>query len=118
MNDNIIQPADLAFAQVNLPGFSGETLGSFVNTDVSRAPFLALLKMGPGAVLARHYHPAVPEAIYVVDGVMINDGVPLQAGSFCVHGPNVEHGPHTTEHGCTLLFIQASPVGPDDSVLV
>ncbi len=118
MIDIVIKPGDLEFSQVDLPGFSGETLGAFPNMDVSKAPFLALLKMGPGAVLARHYHPSVPEAIYVVEGVMINDGKPLPAGSFCVHGPNVEHGPHTTETGCTLLFIQSSPVGPDDSVLV
>lgn len=114
--DFVLQAQDIAYAPFNLPGFTGPTQAAFANTDVSRAPFIALLKMEPGAVLKKHYHPTVPEAVYVVEGEMINDGTPLKAGSFLIHGPGILHGPHTTETGCTLMFIQSAPVGPDDSV--
>lgn len=118
MKDKVILPHDLVFAPFSIPGFSGDTQAAFPNTQVSEAPFLALLKLAPGARLARHHHPTIPEAVYVAEGTLINDGQVLPAGSFMVHGPGVAHGPHETTTGCTLLFIQASPVGPDDSVFV
>lgn len=116
--DKIIHAADLAFKAFSIPGFSGGTSAAFPNTDLSSAPFIALLKMEPGAHLAKHYHISARESVYVVDGEMINDGEVLRAGSFLVHGPGVWHGPHTTETGCTLMFIQDPGVGPDDSVFV
>ena len=114
--DLILRGDQISFSPFTIPGFSGGTFAAFPNTDVARAPFIALLKMEPGALLKKHYHPVVPEAVYVVEGEMINNGEVLPAGSFLVHGPGVLHGPHTTETGCTLMFIQAAPVGPDDSV--
>jgi quercetin dioxygenase-like cupin family protein len=116
--DFIIHAKDLKFEPFNIPGFSGETFGAFPNTDTEKAPFVALLKMNPGAVLAKHYHPIAKESVYVVEGEMINDGEALEAGSFLVHGPGVVHGPHTTVKGCTLMFIQYPGVTVEDSVFV
>lgn len=71
--------------------------------------------MAPGAVLKRHFHPRSMEAVHVMDGTMINDGVELRAWSFLVHGPGVWHGPHAaSEGGCTLMFIQYPGVRPVD----
>jgi quercetin dioxygenase-like cupin family protein len=116
--DIILRADEIKFAPFNIPGFSGETHAAFPNTDISKAPFIALLRMKPGAVLRKHFHPTVAEAVYVVEGEMINDGEILPAGSFLIHGAGVVHGPHATEKGCTLMFIQSSPVGKDDSVFV
>ncbi len=100
------------------PGFSGGTAGAFPNNDTSQAPVIAMLKMEPGAVLAKHHHPKAIEAVFVLDGEMINAGTPPEAGTFVPHGPGVTHGPHTTKTGCTLMFIKYPGVGPDDSVFV
>jgi quercetin dioxygenase-like cupin family protein len=117
--EDLILPADqVTFALFALPGFSGGTQAAFLNTDTTRAPFVALLRLAPGAVLARHYHPQAIEAVYVLEGEMLNNGQPLAAGSMTAHGPGVAHGPHTTHTGCTLLFMQYPGVGPDDSVFV
>lgn len=116
--DFVLHADAITYLPFNLPGFTGPTQAAFANTDISRAPFIALLKMEPGAVLKKHYHPTVPEAVYVVAGEMINDGETLTAGSFLLHGPGVVHGPHATETGCTLMFIQSSPVGAEDSVFI
>jgi len=116
--DRIQTPDQIAFAPFSLPGFSGDNQAAFLNTDTSVAPFIALLKLVPGGVLAKHYHTEAVEAVYVVEGTMINDGVPLPAGSILTHGPGVWHGPHTTTTGCTLMFIQYPGVGPMDSVFV
>ena len=114
--DTVIHARDVAFAPFALPGFSGGTHAAFVNTDTAKAPFIALLRMEPGAVLARHWHPRSTEAVYVLEGEMINNGERLPAGSCLAHGPGVIHGPHATETGCTLMFIQQPGVGPDDSI--
>lgn len=116
--DLILTPSDLPFVPFNIPGFSGDTRAAFPNMDLSRAPFIAMLTMAPGALLKKHYHQRATEAVYVVSGTMINAGVPLPTGSFLVHAPGTWHGPHTTETGCTLMFIQSPGVGPDDSVFV
>jgi quercetin dioxygenase-like cupin family protein len=114
----ILHARDVAFAPFALPGFSGGTESGFLNTDLTAAPFVALLRMAPGAVLAKHHHPKAIEAVYVLDGEMINDGERLAAGSIVTHGPGTPHGPHVTETGCTLMFIQYPGVGPDDSVFL
>jgi quercetin dioxygenase-like cupin family protein len=117
-SSTIVRAEEVAFQPFSLPGFTGGTSAAFLNTDVATAPFVALLRLEPGAVLAKHYHPKAIEAVYVLDGEMINDGVPLAKGSMVSHGPGVAHGPHTTETGCTLMFIQYPGVGPDDSIFV
>jgi quercetin dioxygenase-like cupin family protein len=114
----IVKGDDVAFAPFSLPGFSGGTAAAFLNTDPEAAPVVALLRMEPGAVLQKHHHPKAIEAVYVLEGEMINDGERLPKGSMVSHGPGVPHGPHATETGCTLMFIQYPGVGPDDSVFV
>jgi quercetin dioxygenase-like cupin family protein len=116
--DRIQTPEQITFAPFALPGFSGDNQAAFLNTDTAVAPFIALLKLAAGGVLAKHYHTEAVEAVYVVEGTMINDGVPLPAGSILTHGPGVWHGPHTTQDGCTLMFMQYPGVGPADSVFV
>ena len=124
--DQIIPVETIQWQPYALPGFEGEYLATIINTNLNKAPFIALLQMKPGARIARHHHPKLRESVYVVDGEMINEGHQfLKAGSFLVHGPGVLHGTHETKTGCTLLFIQYPTefpeggeylVGPDDSV--
>jgi quercetin dioxygenase-like cupin family protein len=118
MPSTILRAEQVTFSAFSLPGFAGGTEAAFLNTDIGAAPFVALLRMAPGAVLRKHYHPTAIEAVYVLEGEMINDGESLAAGSIITHGRGVAHGPHETETGCTLMFIQYPGVGPDDSVFV
>lgn len=118
VSDIILKPEDIQWAPFNIPGFTGETTAAFINMDVEKAPFIAMLKLAPQAHLKRHYHNVAIEAVYVVEGEMINNGEVLKPGSFLIHGPGVEHGPHTTETGCTLMFIQYPGVTVEDSIFV
>lgn len=118
MASTILRATDVVFSRFSLPGFTGGTEAAFLNTDTTAAPFVALLRLAPGAVLAKHYHPKAIEAVYVLEGTMINESEALPAGSILTHGPGEAHGPHTTEGGCTLMFIQYPGVGADDSVFV
>lgn len=126
MHDLIFSADSIQWGPYALPGFAGEYEAAIVNTDVTKAPFIALLRMKPGARITRHHHPRLREAVYVVAGEMLNEGrQQLPAGSFLVHGPGVDHGPHEAPQGCTLMFIQYPTevaadgqyvAGPADSV--
>jgi quercetin dioxygenase-like cupin family protein len=116
--DLIQSGADMKFQPFNLPGFCGGTEGAFVNTDVTKGPFVALLRMAPGAVLAKHYHLKATEVVYVLEGHLINDSQPLPTGSSLTHPAGVVHGPHSTTTGATLMFIQSTPVDANDSVFI
>lgn len=116
--DTILRSTDVVFAPFALPGFTGGTEAAFLNTDLAAAPFVALLRLAPGATLANHYHTEAVEAVYVLEGEMINDDEPLAPASMLAHGPGVWHGPHTTETGCTLIFIQSPGVGSEGSVFI
>ncbi len=113
----LIVPADtIAFTPFTLTGATAGLSAAFPQPDPERAPFIALLKIPPGGNLPRHYHLIAREAIYVLADELINAGERLPAGSLIAHGPGVSHGPHATETGCTLMFIQSSPVTDADVV--
>lgn len=114
----VIKAESIEWHPFTLPGWSGNTVAAFANTDIQQAPFIAMAKLSPGASIQRHYHLKAVESVYVVEGELINNGEKLSAGSFLVHGPGVAHGPHATEKGCTLMFIQYPGVTVEDSVLV
>jgi mannose-6-phosphate isomerase-like protein (cupin superfamily) len=116
--DLILSGKDVKFEAFALPGFCGKIEGAFVNTDVEKGPFVALLRLSPGAVLAKHYHLKAREVVYVLEGELINDGKPLPKGSSLTHPPGVIHGPHTTKKGVTLMFVQSLPVDQYDSVFI
>ena len=116
--DLILKAEDIQWVPFSLPGWTGTTTAAFINMDTNKAPFIAMAKLEPGAILQRHYHNIAVESVYVVEGDLINNGELLKAGSFLIHGPGVEHGPHTTEIGCTLMFIQYPGVTVEDSVLI
>lgn len=116
--DIILKAEDIKWAPFSLPGWTGNTEAAFINIDLEKAPFIAMARLAPAANLQRHYHNVAVEAVYVVEGQLINNGETLSAGSFLIHGPGVVHGPHTTETGCTLMFIQFPGVTIEDSILV
>jgi len=116
--DIILKAENIEWAPFTIPGWSGNTTATFPNMDVEKAPFIAMAKLESGAILQKHYHNIAIEAVYVVDGELINNGELLKAGSFLIYGPGVEHGPHSTETGCTLMFIQYPGVTVEDSVFI
>jgi quercetin dioxygenase-like cupin family protein len=114
----VTRPADYAWSPFLIPGATGDINAAFVNRDVGAGPIAAAMRMAPGARIPAHVHDRSTEAFMVLDGSFVNAGIAYGPGTFFTVTPGEVHGPHTTESGCTLMFIQHPGVGPDDSVFV
>jgi anti-sigma factor ChrR (cupin superfamily) len=116
--DVVVLAEKIPYEAFLLPGFHGTFQAAVVNNDIGKAPVAALLKMAPGSHIEEHQHPHLGEIVMVLEGEFINRDEVLSAGSYLLHGEGVTHGPHRTETGCTVLFIQSKLAGPEDSVLL
>ncbi|MBC7889085.1 MAG: cupin domain-containing protein [Ferruginibacter sp.] len=113
--ENISKSNELDFIPFPIPGATSEKLfAKLLNVDIKYGPVLAILKMDAGAFIPAHIHYKTAEQHYVLTGDFINDGVSYEAGAFFCHDKGQVHGPHSTQNGCTLLFIQPNEVDPTD----
>jgi quercetin dioxygenase-like cupin family protein len=63
------------------------------------------LVMKPGAVVPKHLHKGMAEALYVIEGDLTNEGKQYQAGTSLHFKAGNAHGPHSTKNGCKLLIL-------------
>jgi redox-sensitive bicupin YhaK (pirin superfamily) len=75
------------------------------NANYTLGPVMLHLVMMPGAVVPRHLHKGMAEALYVVEGDFTNEGRQYQAGTSLHFKSGNVHGPHTTKNGCKLLIL-------------
>ena len=73
------------------------------NASYALGPVMLHLVMKPGAVVPRHLHKDMAEALYIVEGDFTNEGKQYQAGTSLHFKAGNVHGPHTTKNGCKLL---------------
>ena len=83
----------------------GEITLAVRNANYALGPVMLHLVMKPGSVIPAHIHDGVAEVLYVVEGNFINEGKPYPAGTSLHVKAGKEHGPHSTETGCTLLVL-------------
>lgn len=99
------------------PNTKGTATLKVLNSDQSLGPAVALLRMEPGAEIARHMHQRTTETSYVLEGDFINEGVSYHQGTEYNVKPNTVHGPHTTKNGCSVLVTFSYPSILDDFTL-
>jgi uncharacterized cupin superfamily protein len=75
------------------------------NANYTLGPVMLHLAMKPGAVVPKHLHKNMAEALYVVEGEFINEGKEYPAGTSLHFKAGNAHGPHTTKNGCRLLIL-------------
>jgi quercetin dioxygenase-like cupin family protein len=113
--ENIIQSAEMGYIPFPIPGATSDKLfAKILNLQIQYGPVVAELKMEPGAFIPAHIHHKTAEQLYVLEGEFINAGVKYGPGAFFSHDPGQVHGPHATETGCRLIFIQPKEVDPTD----
>lgn len=62
-----------------------------------------LTKLAPGATIPMHWHTNADETVYVIEGILLEEGTEYGAGSYFVGKAKTTHGPHHSKNGCTLL---------------
>lgn len=110
----ILTPPDYAWGPFPIPGHSGTLTAAFLNRDLNAGPIVAALTMAPASRIPAHVHHRTTEAFLVTEGTFVNAGIPYVPGAFFTVSPGTVHGPHETETGCTLVFLQAVEVDPTD----
>ena len=90
-------------------------LAHVINADPSLGLVASIIHLTPGSSIAAHSHERFSEAHYVLEGVLVNDGVEFGPGGFITHAPGVVHGPHSSKEGCRVLTIQTGHPGPEQA---
>ena len=110
----ILRQPDHAWTNLPVPGHAGDLTAAVLNRDPRHGPFMAEMRMAPGSRIPAHYHERTAETFLVLEGELINAGLAYGPGTFFAVAVGDVHGPHETETGCTLLFVQAVEVDPTD----
>jgi quercetin dioxygenase-like cupin family protein len=74
-----------------------------------------MTRIAAGSSIPAHSHSVADEAVFVVEGDFVEDGVAYGPGSFFVGKAGSAHGPHSSVGGCVLLTTFSAPL---DFVLV
>ena len=67
-----------------------------------------------GSHIPAHHHERTAGTFLMLEGEFINAGTTCGPGMFFTVAAGDVHGPHETETGCTLLFVQTVEVDPTD----
>jgi quercetin dioxygenase-like cupin family protein len=106
--------ADYDWMPFPIPGSQGDIAAAFLNRDLGAGPIVAAMAMKPGARIPAHIHRRSTETFLVIEGDFINAGESFGPGAFFTVKPGEVHGPHETQAGCTIVFMQSEEVDPSD----
>ena len=76
---------------------------------------IGMMRMEAGSSIPAHRHTHADQAVFVIEGDLIEEGVTYGPGSFLVAKAGTPHGPHNSAGGCVLL---STYFGPPDFVPV
>lgn len=62
-----------------------------------------MMRMEAGSSIPAHRHTHADQAVFVIEGDLVEKGVTYGPGSFLVAKAGTPHGPHGTSGGCVLL---------------
>ena len=64
---------------------------------------IGMMRMEAGSSIPPHSHTHADQAVFVIEGDLIEEGVTYGPGSFLVAKAGTPHGPHGSAGGCVLL---------------
>lgn len=62
-----------------------------------------MIRMEAGSSIPAHSHTHAYQAVFVIEGDLIDEGVTYGPGSFLLAKAGTPHGPHGSSGGCVLL---------------
>lgn len=87
------------------------------NKNYALGPVMLHLVMKPGSAIPAHIHEGVAEVLYVLEGEFINEGARHLPGTSLHVKAGKQHGPHSTEQGCTLLVLWTDKAATEEANL-
>lgn len=76
-----------------------------IDGEVATTASTVLYKFDAGSSVQSHLHTQADEIAYVLDGQFIENGKTYGPGSVFTAPAGTTHGPHSTDTGCTVMFV-------------
>ena len=89
----------LPWSPTGWPGVSMKMLQQVESTGV----MTGMMRMEAGSSIPAHSHTHADQAVFVIEGDLIEEGVTYGPGSFLLAKAGTPHGPHGSSSGCVLL---------------
>ena len=89
----------LPWLPIGWPGVSMKMLQQVESTG----GISAMIRIEAGISIPAHSHTHADQAVFVIEGDLIDEGVTYGPGSFLVAKAGTPHGPHNSSGGCVLL---------------
>lgn len=99
MYETKIDTSALAWSPTGWPGVWMKMLQQVESTG----GMSGMMRMEAGSSIPAHSHTHADQAVFVIEGDLIDDGVTYGPGSFLVAKAGSPHGPHNSSGGCVLL---------------
>ena len=90
----------LAWSPTGWPGVSMKMLQQVESTG----GMVGMMRMEAGSSIPAHSHTHADQAVFVIEGDLVEEGVTYGPGSFLVAKAGTPHGPHGSSGGCVLLI--------------
>ena len=89
----------LGWSPTGWPGISMKMLQQVESTG----GMSGMMRMEAGSSIPAHSHTHADQAVFVIEGDLIEEGVTYGPGSLLVAKAGTPHGPHSSSGGCVLL---------------
>ena len=89
----------LPWSPTGWPGVSMKMLQQVESTG----GMSGMMRMEAGSSIPAHSHTHADQAVFVIEGDLVEEGVTYGPGSFLLAKAGTPHGPHSSSGGCVLL---------------
>ena len=89
----------LPWSPTGWPGVSMKMLQQVESTG----GMIGMMRMAAGSSIPAHRHTHADQAVFVIEGDLVEEGVTYGPGSLLVAKAGTPHGPHSSSGGCVLL---------------
>ena len=93
----------LAWSPMGWPGVSVKMLQQVESTGGMTGGMSGMMRMEAGSSIPAHSHTHADQAVFVIEGDLVEEGVTYGPGSFLFAKAGTPHGPHGSSGGCVLL---------------
>jgi quercetin dioxygenase-like cupin family protein len=99
MYQTTLDTSALPWSPTGWPGVSMKMLQQVESTG----GMIGMMRMDAGSSIPPHSHTHADQAVFIIEGDLVEEGVTYGPGSLLVAKAGTPHGPHSSSGGCVLL---------------